>query len=48
MGPNGNGDQEGTTITLEELTPLTHETGERLDEYLASQLVEFLAPSCPS
>ena len=48
MGPNGNGDQEGTTITLEELVPLTHETGERLDEYLASQLVEFLAPSCPS
>ena len=32
MGPNGYGDQEGTTITLEELIPLTHETGERLDE----------------
>ena len=47
MGPSGNGDQEDTAVTLEELIPLSDETGERLDEYLASHLIGFLGDQLP-
>jgi hypothetical protein len=37
-----NGDGNGEPITLESLVPLSDETAERLDEYLADQLMGFL------
>ena len=50
VGSNANGDNEGqesTTATLEELIPISDETGERVDEYLADQLIGFLGDQLP-
>ena len=44
-GTNGGGD--GNTVTLGELFPLSDEAGERLDEYLSGQVVEFLSAQLP-
>ena len=43
LGDNGDGDP----VTLESLIPLSDETGERLDEYLADQTIEFLSDQMP-
>ena len=42
-----NGDGNGEPITLESLVPLSDETAERLDEYLADQLMGFLTEQLP-
>ena len=47
VGSSENGDGEGNTVSLEELIPLSDETGDRLDEYLASQLIGFLGDQLP-
>ena len=47
MGSNGNGAWDGSTTTLGDVVPLSEETSERLDEYLASQLIGFLADQMP-
>jgi hypothetical protein len=47
MGSNGNEVGESSPVTLEELIPLSDETGELLDEYLASQLIGFLGDQMP-
>ena len=47
MGSNGNGAWDGSTTTLGDVVPLSEETAERLDEYLASQLIGFLADQMP-
>ena len=38
---------DGDPVTLESLIPLSDETGERLDEYLADQTIEFLSDQMP-
>ena len=45
MGASGGGD--GDPVTLEALVPLSDETAERLDEYLADQIVGFLIDQMP-
>ena len=45
LGQNGSGD--GDAITLESLIPLSDETAERLDEYLADQTIGFLSAQMP-
>ena len=42
-----NGDGNGEPITLESLVPLSDETAERLDEYLADQVMGFLTEQLP-
>lgn len=37
----------GGAVTLESLIPLSDETGERLDHYLAEQIIEFLGEQIP-
>ena len=49
---NGNGNGNGQTdapdaVTLESLIPLSGETAERLDQYLADQIVDFLSEQIP-
>ena len=45
LGTNGGGN--GDAATLESLIPLSPETAERLDEYLADQLIGFLSQQLP-
>ena len=45
LGTNGGGDVE--PVTLEALVPLSDETAERLDRYLADQLIGFLSEQLP-
>ena len=45
LGANGEG--EGGSVTLESLVPISEETAERLDEYLAGQLIGFLGEQLP-
>ena len=45
LGSNGNG--SGEPVTLESVIPLSDETGERLDDYLAGQLIGFLGDQLP-
>ena len=42
-----NGDGNGDAVTLDSLIPLSDETAERLDEYLAGQLIGFLGEQMP-
>ncbi len=42
-----NGDENGEAVTLESLVPLSGEMAERLDEYLADQLIGFLSEQLP-
>ena len=42
-----NGGANGDFATLESLIPLSHETAERLDEYLSDQLIGFLSQQLP-
>ena len=42
-----NGDGNGEAVTLESLIPLSDETAERLDEYLADQTIGFLSDQMP-
>ena len=46
-GLGGNGDAGGEAVTLGELIPLSGEASERLDEYLAEQVVGFLSEQLP-
>ncbi len=43
----GNGDGGGEGVTLGELLPVAEETGERLDGYIAEQLIGFLGENMP-
>ena len=45
MGSNG--ERDGNAMTLEDVVPLSDETADRLDEYLANQLVGFLGEQVP-
>ena len=45
LGSNGGGD--AGPATLGDLLPLSEETGERLDQYLADQLIGFLSEQLP-
>ena len=42
-----NGESNGDAVTLESLIPISGETGERLDEYLADQIINFLGEQMP-
>ncbi len=45
---NGNGQPDAPgAVTLESLIPLSGETAERLDQYLADQIVDFLSEQIP-
>ena len=46
LGANGDGD-ETPPVTLESLVPISDETAERLDEYLADQTIGFLSEQMP-
>ena len=46
-GIGSNGDEGGAPVTLGELIPLSEEAGERLDAYLADQVVGFLSEQLP-
>ena len=46
LGANGDGD-ETPPATLESLVPISDETADRLDEYLADQLIGFLGEQMP-
>ena len=41
------GQDDGEPVTLESLIPLSDETADRLDEYLAGQTIEFLSDQMP-
>ncbi len=45
LGSNGDADAE--SVTLDSLIPLSEETGDRLDEYLADQIIGFLGGQMP-
>ena len=45
LGANGDGDS--ASVTLESLVPLSDETADRLDEYLAGQTIGFLGEQMP-
>ena len=45
LGSNGEGNED--PVTLESLIPLSEETAERLDEYLADQTIGFLSDQMP-
>ncbi len=45
LGSNGDGNED--PVTLESLIPLSDETAERLDEYLADQTIGFLSEQMP-
>ena len=45
LGTNGGGD--GDPVTLESLVPMSDEMAQRLDEYLADQLIGFLSEQLP-
>ena len=47
LGSNGNGVGDGSPTTLEDVIPLSDETGDRLDEYLGGQLIGFLGDQMP-
>ena len=47
VGVNGNGSEDGGAVTLEQIIPLSDETADRLDDYLAVQVIGFLGDQMP-